>query len=145
MSQFYPLKIRNTNTSSYKITLYGDNFNFIEGNGLYLSGSNYNEQLVDLYSNIKNLSANNPPFSGILVDNFTVNSNNILEFNLPENLPTGKYDIIYCNPAGYFKASINNKFKYIIVGDIPNGDEFAITSINNIILETIDNDEIVLI
>ena len=99
----------------YTIKILGDNFKYIIGNGLYLSGSNYNTNYVDLYSEFDNLSAFNPPFSGIPITDFEIINNNELNFNLPKNLPIGKYDVIFCNPAGYYKASSNRKFKLISV------------------------------
>ncbi len=93
---------------------------YIAGNGLYLSGSSeFNTQFLDFYSKVKNVSAFNPPFSGTPV-NFSILNNNTLQFTLPPGILPGKYDIIFCNPAGYVKASNTTLFKGLsVVGDIP--------------------------
>lgn len=97
------------------ITLQGDMFNFQTANGLYLS-SNKISSLVkyyNLYSTTRSVSANNPPFSAIPVENFTVHTNNIIVFNLPKFNEPQKLDIIYTNPAGYNLASRGKRFTYI--------------------------------
>jgi len=129
----FSLKIKPQNIPGFKIVLYGDNFNYIEGNGLYLSGNNYNTERVDLYSEFLNLSTNNPPFSGIPIKEYKIIDTNKIEFYLPVDLIFGKYDVIFCNPAGYYKASSNKKFKYIIINDN------NLFSISGKYLKTIDN------
>lgn len=106
-----PIIVYVENSPPQKIVVRGDMFDYFLGNGLYLSGSNeFNTQYLDLYSRVKNVSAFNPPFSGTPV-NFNKINNNTIEFFLPENIVTGNYDIIYCNPAGYVKASSTSFFK----------------------------------
>lgn len=110
-----PLKIKQEYLYNTKVTIFGDNFNYIRGNGLYLSGSTFFTEFVDLYSQERLLSSNNVPFSGIPINEFSILNNNTIEFNLPTNLIPGEYDVIFCNPAGQIKASNNKKFNYIIV------------------------------
>lgn len=95
------------NLSTTPLLLYGDMFKYVAGYGLYLSGSQINEhyKYADFYSSIKSVSAANPPFSGMPVENYKVTNNNTLEFYLPIYLSAGGYDVIFCNPAGYFKLS----------------------------------------
>ena len=93
-----------------RIILFGDMFNYFIGGGLYLSGNNnYNTDFVNFYSTAKNLSSYYPPFSGTPVDYTLINPNR-LEFKLPEDIVKGDYDIIFCNQAGYFKASNDERF-----------------------------------
>jgi len=115
VSTKYTFSVRTINLTSVKLSLYGEWFKYKTGNGLYLSGDKLNTHYVDLYSGIKNLSANNVPFSGIPVQDYQILNNYVLEFALPNFLIQGKYDIIYCNPAGYYKASSNKKFNFINV------------------------------
>lgn len=90
-------------------------FNYFIGGGLYLSGNNnFNTQFLDFYSNVKNLSSYYPPFSGAPVEYNLISSSRI-EFKLPLNILKGDYDIIFCNQAGYFKASKDETFKKITV------------------------------
>ena len=101
--------------TSTRITIQGDYYKYITGNGLYLSSSNVNFNLssFNFYSNIRLVSSANPPFNGTPVEDFTIASSNELVFDLPANLPKGKYDIIFCNPAGYVNAMRNKQFKGI--------------------------------
>jgi len=128
-----PLTIYVRNTPQQKIIVEGDMFNHITGNGLYLSGGpEFNTQFLDLYSNVKNVSASNPPFSGTPIE-FVVLNNNILEFTLPVSILPGNYDIIFCNPAGYVKASNTTLFKGLsVVGTIAT--QILVNTVN-----TIDN------
>jgi len=100
--------------------MYGDMFKFKIGNGLYLSGTQTysTTEYLDLYNDVKLVSAANPPFYGIPVTNFKVINNNEISFYLPEYLKVGNYDVIYCNPAGYFKMSDKLKNIPLIVYDI---------------------------
>ena len=100
-----------------RVTLYGDFFKYTTGNGLYLSSNNstYNLSTFNFYSNIRLVSSYNPPFNGTPVEKFVLVSNNEVVFDLPYNLPVGKYDIIYCNPAGYVSALKTKSFKGIEV------------------------------
>ena len=122
----------------YKITLRGDMFKYTIGNGLYLSGSNstFNTEFLDFYSKHKNLSAFYPGFSGTPID-FSVLSNNQLEFNLPRNIVDGSYDIIFCNPAGYVKASTTPFFKGLSAIIVNNAEP-------NTIIKTISNENNIL-
>lgn len=97
------------------ITLQGDMFNFRTSNGLYLSSNKPNplQKYYDLFSATRSVSANNPPFSAIPVDNFTVHTNNIIVFNLPKFDEPQRLDIVYANPAGYNLASRGKRFTYI--------------------------------
>ncbi len=97
------------------IVLWGDMFNYFIGDGLYLSGNNnYNISYLDFYSNVKNLSSYYPPFSGTPVKYSLITPSKI-EFKLPENLIKGDYDIIFCNQAGYYKASKDERFKKLTI------------------------------
>jgi len=100
-----------------RVDLYGDYFKYITGNGLYLSSTNstFNLSSYNFYSNIRLVSSANPPFNGTPVQEFSIVSDSQVTFYLPENLPPGKYDVIYCNPAGYTKASKSKRFKLITV------------------------------
>lgn len=72
-------------------------------------------QELDLYTNIKSISAKYPKISAFPVNNFNVVDENTVQFTLPTNLKIGNYDIIYMNAAGYFKASDSKKFTYFSV------------------------------
>jgi hypothetical protein len=117
-----PIKIRSQYLTSTIIEIKGDNFNYVTGNGLYLSGNRFNTEHVDLYSTEKNLSAANLPFSGIPIEDFNIIDKNNATFSLPGVLQLGLYDVIFCNPAGYKKASLNKKYNYIqVLRDEPIG------------------------
>lgn len=107
MSSNYPFLARYRDLDKIQIVLEGYWFKYIQGNGLYLSADKafLNTDLVDLYSNDPKLASNNPPFYGIPVKNYNIVSNNIIEFYLNKDLLGGNYDIIFCNPSGYVKAS----------------------------------------
>lgn len=101
--------------SSVLVTIYGDMFQHKTLNGLYLSSSNtYIDSLttLDLYSNVKSISAKYPPITVFPVEKYDIVENYILQFELPSNLMNGNYDIIYMNDAGYFKASNTKRFTY---------------------------------
>jgi len=103
------------NTTGKIITLYGDMFKYQTANGLYLSSNKsfITQQSYDFYSNIKSVSANNPPFNAFPVTNFIVYNNNTLRFTLSAFKDPQKLDIIYANPAGYNLASRGKRFTYI--------------------------------
>lgn len=106
------------NLSSVLITIYGDMFQYKTLNGLYLSSSNtYIDSLttLDLYSNVKSISAKYPPITVFPVEEYDVVQNYILQFKLPTNMMAGNYDIIYLNDAGYYKSSSSKKFTYFSV------------------------------
>jgi len=101
--------------SSFLVTIYGDMFNFKTLNGLYLSSSNtFIENLtsLDLYSNVKSISAKYPPITVFPVEEYDVIENYILQFKITSDMMDGNYDIVYFNDAGYFKASSTKRFTY---------------------------------
>jgi hypothetical protein len=110
-----------------KISLFGENFQFQTLNGLYLSSSNPSMTSInlDIYTNVKSISAKFPAISVFPVENFEVKEIKLfpydkfglkkrydVEFILPRNLLSGNYDIIYFNAAGYSKASDSKRFTY---------------------------------
>jgi hypothetical protein len=105
------------NLSSINLKIYGDMFNYKTLNGLYLSSSNMlmSSIKLDLYSNVKSISARYPSVSAFPIYNYDVIENYILEFKLPQNLLEGNYDILYFNDAGYYKASNSKRFTYFEV------------------------------
>jgi hypothetical protein len=76
---------------------------------VYLSASDINMfdnlYYVNHFSNIKNLSSDNPPFSGVIIPIF-IYKENYIGFTLPQ-IPktTGYIDIIVENEAGYGKLT----------------------------------------
>lgn len=111
MSSKYPFLARYNDLEKIQIVLEGYWFKYIQGNGLYLSADKafLNTHLVDLYGNDPKLASNNPSFHGIPVKKYKILNNNTLEFNLSKDLLGGNFDIIFCNPAGYIKASTKLK------------------------------------
>lgn len=109
--------IKTENLSSTVVTVFGDMFHYKTLNGLYLSSSNLSmsSQELDLYTDIKSISAKYPKISAFPVNNFEVIGENTIQFVLPTNLKAGNYDIIYMNAAGYFKASNSKRFTYFSV------------------------------
>jgi hypothetical protein len=99
------------------VTLNGVFLKYLTGNGLYLSSNNTNFNLssYDLYSNIRLVSSVNPPFYGTPVSKFTVIRDSEIVFDLPDDLPVGFYDIVYCNPAGYVLGTSFKDFKGITI------------------------------
>lgn len=96
-------------------------FKYKAGNGLYLSSYNtFNTtEFVNLYTDVRLISAAYPGFYGIPVDKYKVINNSELSLKLPTYLNAGNYDVIYCNPAGYFKMSDRLKdIPLIITNDI---------------------------
>lgn len=121
-------------------------FKYISGNGFYLSSNKLEEysQLVDLYSNIRLVSAANPSFYGVPIQRYKIISNNAISFYLPDFLSAGNYDLIFCGPAGYDKLSnyVTNPFKVVKGVFIP--EEFFSINGENTIL-SINGDDIVTI
>ena len=111
------LVVKQSNLSLFKIILKGYFYTYKEGNGLYLSGNDpgFNTEEINFYTNIRLVSSANPPISARSVEKFTVENDETITFKLPANLPTGLYDIIYCNPAGYTKINFNSKYKSLSV------------------------------
>ena len=110
-----PLVIARENLKNAKINILGDMLSYYVGNGLYLSGSaSFNTGLFNFHSTTKSISSYYPPFSGRPVPYEVVNNSQI-RFNLPEDMPLGNYDIIFCNPAGYYKASRLSTFTTLSV------------------------------
>lgn len=72
-------------------------------------------QELNLYTGIKSISAKYPKISAFPVNNFDVIGENTIQFNLPNNLKEGNYDIIYMNAAGYYKASDDERFTFFKV------------------------------
>ena len=111
--------VKTQNLSSTNVTIRGDMFQFTTLNGLYLSSNNPSMSSIelDLYTEIKSISARYPAVYGFPVYEYDVLDNGmLLQFRLPENLLDGNYDILYFNGAGYAKASKNTKrFTYFQV------------------------------
>lgn len=106
-----------TGSSGKIVVVDGNMFNYRTDNGLYLSSDvpTADTRLYDLYSNTRSVSAANPPFSAFPVHDFTVGTNNILEFALPAFYEPRKLDIIFANDAGYALASSDKTFSYISI------------------------------
>lgn len=104
-------------TSGRRIVMDGNMFNYRTDNGLFLSSNipTADTKLYDLYSGTASISAANPPFSAFPVNDFTVNTNNTLNFSLPAFYETRKIDIIFANEAGYTLASSGKRFTYISI------------------------------
>lgn len=98
------------------ITLYGDMFQYYTDKGLYLSGNSlaFSGNYYDFYSKVRSVSANFKSFIGLPVEYSLINENEI-QFILPIDLPLGDYDVIFCNPAGYSKASSSRNFDKITI------------------------------
>jgi hypothetical protein len=109
--------IKTVNLSSTLVTVYGDMFHYRTLNGLYLSSSNVSisSQELNLYTDIKSISAKYPKISAFPVNNFDVIGENTIQFILPNDLKEGNYDIIYMNDAGYYKASDDDRFTFFKV------------------------------
>jgi hypothetical protein len=115
--RFDTIKILQSELSSHNIEIYGDMFKKIASNGVYVSGSSsfFNMSGFDFYSNIRLVSAANPPFRGYPVEDYEIISAEVLNIRLPSNLPIGKYEIIFCNEAGYTTSRKQNKLPLIEV------------------------------
>lgn len=114
--------VKTQNLSSTNATIKGDMFQYTSLNGLYLSSSNasMNQTELNLYTEIKSISARYPAVSAFPVYEYDVlDDGTLLQFRLPENLLVGNYDILYFNGAGYTKASKNTKrFTYFSVVNV---------------------------
>lgn len=100
-----------------ELIVYGDRFDNIVANGLYLSSNSFDggQGYYDFYSNTRSVSAFNPPFSGYAVNIFqTINSQSIV-FTLSALNKPQKIDIIYANEAGYALASKSKRFDFVNV------------------------------
>jgi len=106
-----------TGVSGRRITMQGDMFKYRTDAGLYLSSNSFDgtQKYYDLYSTVKSISSNNPPFSAYPLNNYDVSSNNVLSFEMPVRTRAEKLDIIYANPAGYIRASQMDRFTFIQV------------------------------
>jgi len=77
--------------------------NFLEANSVYLSADSSiltGGSTVDLYSDIENLSADNPPFVGVQTT-FDLITDSTVTVDIPQLQGTGFLDIIILNDAGY--------------------------------------------
>ena len=77
---------------------------------VYLSGNPFpTSTLQDPFSGISALSANNPPFTAVKLDQttWTYNKDNLLTFDIPQNLTTtvGRAQLIVEGPYGYGKLT----------------------------------------
>lgn len=104
-------------TSGKKLALQGNMFNYRTDNGLFLSSNilTADTKEYDMYSNTASVSAANPPFSAFPVYDFTVDTNNNLNFTLPAFYEPRRLDIIFANDAGYTLASSGKRFTYISI------------------------------
>lgn len=117
MPKFEPSFTVLTGTSGKIVVVEGSMFSFRTSNGLFLSSNipTADTALYDLYSSVQSVSAANPPFSAFPVNNYTVNTNNVLTFTLPAFHETRNLDIIFANDAGYALASSGKRFTYISI------------------------------
>jgi hypothetical protein len=92
----------NHSISSYPATIFGDNFTHATAVYLKSIGSSVfstNESL-DPFANTS-LSATLPAFIGHKINNFTINSNNSITFNIPNYIVrNGAFDVVVTNKAG---------------------------------------------
>ena len=103
-------------SSAAIFTFQGDMFDYITGNGLYLSANVINPILssYNFYSNIKSISAKFPAFTGYPITNYEILNNNILRFRMPSvYLGNCKIDFVFANEAGYGLASQSSRFTYV--------------------------------
>jgi hypothetical protein len=97
------------------ILVYGKDLK--ELTAVYLSSTNVNMfdnlMYINHFSKTKNLSANNPPFSGIVIPIF-IYKENYVAFSLPQ-IPktTGYIDIIVENEAGYGKLTTGSYHPFL--------------------------------
>jgi hypothetical protein len=99
--------------TEYSIDVYGT---FLRGiSAAYLSsGTVYptsSSTLVDEFSAIQTLSADNPPFYGIPVEFEVLNDSNIT-ITVPPALSAGTFDIIFLNKVGYGKLTDDTSSPY---------------------------------
>jgi len=102
--------------STYNIEIYGDMFKKIASNGIYISGSSnfFPMSTFNFYSNIRLVSAANPPFRGVPVLDYEIVNINVLNIRLPY-LPVGYYELIFCNEAGYTTSRKQNKLPFLYI------------------------------
>jgi len=97
----------NINTQiEYGINIYGS---FLRGiSAAYLSSNDVypslSSTLVDIFSGMPTLSADNPPFYGIPIE-FTINNENSIIISIPPALSAGTLDVIFTNRVGYGKLT----------------------------------------
>ena len=84
MKKSGPTYVIPVSTNNRVITLYGNMFKYQTANGLYLSSNKIDLPVrrYDFYSDVKSVSSNNPPFSGVPINNFLVYNNNVIQFTL---------------------------------------------------------------
>ena len=94
------------------VSLYGT---FLSADHVYLSGSDsmlsgeLAMSAIDMFSNVPNLSGNNPPFMGVEISTFNLVTDSKLKVSIPELGVSGFLDIIVLNDAGYGGIIRNNK------------------------------------
>jgi hypothetical protein len=97
---------------------------------------------IDLYTNLRRVSAICPPFSGYPIDTYVVLDKNRVSINLNTQILTGTrglVDIIFANRAGYTKLSdLNYLIEYSDYG-------YKIITVNDEDILTIDNSYLVYI
>jgi hypothetical protein len=104
---FYFIDNYSTNTV---YNIYGKDFFNIQN--VYLSSNNNiltGTSLFNLFSSFSTLSALYPPFSGVEINTYKVNSLNNISLTIPQKInKTGNIDIIVKNEAGYSILSIDS-------------------------------------
>lgn len=111
-----PTLTLNAGQTNVIFSFQGDMFERVTGNGLYLSANIVNPVLssFNFYSNIKSISAKFPAFTGYPITEYEIFNNNILKFRMPYIVLSGcNLDFIFCNEAGYAKASQSKFFSYV--------------------------------
>ena len=100
------------------IQIYVKGKSFLRIRNLYLSGSN--DQMFDFFtlhdpfSASPRLHVKYPAFRGVVVPEFTVESDNLITFQMPEHADTvGYIDIIAENEAGYGSLVIDTQNRNI--------------------------------
>lgn len=105
-----PFYYINTYDNTTVYTLYGKDFFNIQS--VYLSANNNiltGVKLFNLFNSSSTLSADNPPFFGVEINSYIVNSLNSITFTIPQQINTqGNIDIIVKNEAGYSKLSVDS-------------------------------------
>lgn len=94
--------------SGTEFAVIGSMFN--EVCGLYVHGSSgiyNNETIVDIFSAYPKLSASYPAFTGVAVNDYTIDTDNVITFTLPTPQTSGFIDIIPYNEAGYGKLTVD--------------------------------------
>ena len=99
-------------TNYFDIDIYGKYFFDIKN--IYLSASKIdmldNTERWDLFSDRPRLSADNPPFYGVKLSNFNLDSDHYISFKMPQ-IPnkSGTIDVIAENEAGYGKLTLGSQ------------------------------------